>query len=166
MSDTTLYIIIGAVAFVVLFLVIGANGAKKKKEEEEKKRLAEIEEAKQKEEQIKRFEKYKSETTNYDQAIAEFKTMNSSHIKKIIDQHERRLSLIEKYGKEEAEKIFNHQYWIGMTEEQVIDAKGQPTKIENEVLKTKTKKTLIYGTKSGGDVFVLVEGKVERFNDR
>ena len=54
--------------------------------------------------------------------------------------------------------MLNHEYWIGMTEEQLIDAKGQPDKIDLEQLKTKTKKIYIYGNKSSGDVFNFVDG--------
>lgn len=71
-----------------------------------------------------------------------------------------------KYSEREVQKIRNHEYWIGMTEEQLIDAKGQPDKIDLEQLKTKTKKIYIYGNKSSGDIFNFVDGVLERFKDR
>lgn len=75
-------------------------------------------------------------------------------------------ALIHKYGDEIGGRLVNHQYWIGMTEEQLLDCKGNPDKIEREVLKTKTKVIYIYGNKSSGDYFILVNGKVEKFVDR
>lgn len=57
-------------------------------------------------------------------------------------------------------------YFIGMTENMVLESMGEPTKIEDEVLKTKTKRTFIYGTKNGGDVLVFEQGKLVRFKDR
>lgn len=74
--------------------------------------------------------------------------------------------LLSKYNEDEVLKILKHQYWIGMTEEQLIDCKGEPTKIETEQLKTKTKRIFIYGNKSSGDVFNFVDGVLERFKDR
>lgn len=52
-----------------------------------------------------------------------------------------------------------------MTEEQLIDCKGEPTKIELDQLKTKTKRVFIYGNKISGDVFNFVDGVLERFKD-
>lgn len=74
--------------------------------------------------------------------------------------------MIDKYGPETGAKIVNDEYWIGMTEEQLIDAKGKPDVIEKEVLKTKTKTTFIYGSKAKGDVFVIENGEVVKFIDR
>ncbi len=74
--------------------------------------------------------------------------------------------LTKKYGDELGVKILNQEFFIGMTEEQLIDSKGEPTKIETEILKTKTKKIYIYGNKNSGDVFNFVDGKLERFKDR
>jgi hypothetical protein len=78
----------------------------------------------------------------------------------------RRFDLIDKYGEIEGQKIYNNEYFIGMTEEQLIDSKGNPTKIETEVFKKSTKKIYIYGNKSSGDVFNFIDGKLERFKDR
>lgn len=74
--------------------------------------------------------------------------------------------LLSKYPAEEALKLLKHEYWIGMTEEQLIDAKGKPDKLEVEQMKTKTKRIFIYGNKSSGDVFSFVNGTLERFKDR
>jgi hypothetical protein len=75
-------------------------------------------------------------------------------------------SMILKYGEDNGNRVINHQYWIGMTEEQLLDCKGEPTKIETQVLQTKTKQTYIYGNKNSGDYFVLENGKVVKFIDR
>ena len=84
---------------------------------------------------------------------------NAKNIKKRHDY------LRSKYSESEVQKMLNHEYWIGMTEEQLIDAKGKPEKIDLEQLKTKTKKIYIYGNKSSGDVFNFVDGLLERFKD-
>lgn len=75
-------------------------------------------------------------------------------------------SLISKYGNDIAQKLVNQEYWIGMTQQQLIDSKGEPDKIEKEVLKTKTKETFIYGNKSSGDYFVFENNIVTKFVDR
>ena len=84
-------------------------------------------------------------------------------MQKIKQRHD---YLRSKYSESEVQKMLNQEYWIGMTEEQLIDAKGQPDKIDLEQLKTKTKKIYIYGNKSSGDVFNFVDGLLERFKDR
>jgi hypothetical protein len=77
-----------------------------------------------------------------------------------------RQRLIDKYGIDIATMLLNHQYFIGMTEEQLVDSKGKPNKIETEVLKTKSKATYIYGNKSSGDYFVFENGKATKIVDR
>ncbi len=62
-------------------------------------------------------------------------------------------TLINKYGNEIGSKLINHEYWVGMTKEQLLDCKGEPTKVETQALKTKTKHIYIYGNKSSGDYF-------------
>jgi len=83
---------------------------------------------------------------------------------KYLKQHQ--AALLEKYGEDIGSRLVNHQYWVGMTEEQLLDCKGNPDKIEKQVLKTKTKLTYIYGNKSSGDYFVLENGEVVKFVDR
>ena len=56
--------------------------------------------------------------------------------------------------------------FVGMTEEMLVESVGNPTKIEEEVMKTKTKKTYIYGNKNSGDILVFEQGKLVRFKDR
>ena len=71
--------------------------------------------------------------------------------------------LVNKYGNDIGEKLYNKESWIGMTKEQVIDSYGTPTDIQIEVLKTKTKEILIYGNKSSGEVFTCEDGIVSKF---
>lgn len=88
------------------------------------------------------------------------------NIQNALKQELKKSNLIEKYGEDIGLKIFNHEYFVGMSKEQLIECKGKPNKIETEVLKTKTKEIYIYGNKSSGDIFNFVDGKLERFKDR
>jgi len=87
-----------------------------------------------------------------------------------LDKVEKDIIRVEKlvsvYGHELGVKLFRGETFLGMTKQQLLDSRGKPTKIETEVLKTKTKEIYIYGTKSGGDIFVFVDEKLERFKDR
>ena len=84
----------------------------------------------------------------------------------IVGIANKRTSWNEMFSSEEVEKMIAGNYWPGMTEEQLLLMRGEPDKIESEMLKTKVNKFYIYGTKSTGDVFVFNEGKLERFKDR
>ena len=74
--------------------------------------------------------------------------------------------IINKYGLEIGKKIINQDFWIGMTDHQLKDSKGEPDKIEREILKTKTKEIYIYGNKSSGDYFVIENNLVTKIVDR
>lgn len=78
------------------------------------------------------------------------------------------LFLKDKYDIQIAVKLINGEYWIGMTKDQVLDAKGRkPDNIEKEHLKTRTKEIWYYGQyKSSSDVFVFVDGITEKITDR
>lgn len=89
-----------------------------------------------------------------------------SNIESARAQIERSQFLVGKYGEEIARKLIDNDYFLGMTEDQLIDSRGKPSKIETEVMKTKTKVIYIYGNKSSGDVFNFVNGELERFTDR
>lgn len=79
----------------------------------------------------------------------------------------RRLALIREYGEEIGMKLFNQQFFIGMTKDQVEHSKGYPPdKKEREELKTKTKDTWIYGNKSSGDVFIFENDVLTKYKDR
>lgn len=104
---------------------------------------------------------------NYEQLILDLQAIKDINlIKHNINKIHKKLELSDKYGNEIADKLINNEYFIDMTIEMLIDIKGIPTKIEKEVLKTKTKEIYIYGNKSSGDVFIFVNGKLERFQDR
>ena len=83
-----------------------------------------------------------------------------------IASYSRKKILVGKYGELDGTRISNGQYWLGMSEEQLIDSIGKPTLIEREVLKTKEKIIYIYGKKTTGDVFTFVNGKLEALKDR
>jgi 3'-phosphoadenosine 5'-phosphosulfate sulfotransferase len=90
--------------------------------------------------------------------------------KKIVNQTYDQLKIYGKYinkiSDEEIQKIISKEFFLGMTEEMLIDSIGKPTKIEKDVQKTKTKLMYIYGTKSGGDVFVFHDGILNSYKDR
>jgi hypothetical protein len=90
----------------------------------------------------------------------------NKEIENIVSVRERLKYLINKYGYDVAEKLVKHEYFIGMTEEQLIDCKGKPNKIDTETLKTKTKATYIYGNKASGDYFVFENGIAIKIVDR
>lgn len=75
-------------------------------------------------------------------------------------------TMIAKYGEDKGYKIYNKQFYLGMSKEELKDSTGEPTKIEIEVLKTKTKEVWIYGNKSSGDVFVFENEILTKFTDR
>jgi hypothetical protein len=85
---------------------------------------------------------------------------------RLIEKANRRVEWRKRYSSEDVENMISGNYWQGMSEEQLIFMRGQPEKIESELLKTKVNKYYIYGSKSSGDVFVFNEGKLERFKDR
>lgn len=96
----------------------------------------------------------------YDKQKFENYISQAINIKKHID------AIINKYGEETGWKLLNQEYWVGMSKEQLVDANGEPTQTEIEVLKTKTKETLIYGNKSSGDYFVFENGIATKIVDR
>jgi len=83
-----------------------------------------------------------------------------------VSKHLRKKDLIKKYGEIDALKIIDGKYWLGMTEQQLIDSIGQPTLIQKEILKTKEKVIYIYGKKTTGDVFTFVNGSLDALKDR
>ncbi len=107
---------------------------------------------------------------HYKELNSNYNTFTSSDLRSTFetaqDQKKRTDYLSSKYPEDEVIKIIKQEYWIGMTEEQLIESKGKPDKIDHEQLKTKTKKVYIYGNKSSGDVFNFVDGLLERFKDR
>jgi hypothetical protein len=115
---------------------------------------------------IDSLEDVRDNIENYDELVSKLSNQDLYDVKKSIAKVRHQVLLMKKYGLEIGSKLINHQYFLGMTIEQLVDCKGNPTKIEQEVLKTKTKTIYIYGNKSSGDVFVFVDGELERFKDR
>lgn len=165
-DGTNLLWIIGgsALGLIILALYWGAQSAKKKRLEEE----AQV--AKMKNDLDTALKNKEIYEEHYKELNAFINFSNRDRFHKSFDNAKtikrRHDYLRSKYSESEVQKMLNHEYWIGMTEEQLIDAKGQPDKIDLEQLKTKTKKIYIYGNKSSGDVFNFVDGLLERFKDR
>ena len=85
---------------------------------------------------------------------------------KVKENFKRFTTLFNKYGSEIGPKLYKGEVWLGMTEEELKDAKGEPTKVEVEQLVTKTKKIFIYGNKSSGDIFTFENGTMTKLLDR
>jgi len=115
---------------------------------------------------IDRLKPFEHEVDNYNDILKELDSMNSNEMEYIVNDLIRQIHLIRKYGGELAQKIIKKEYFLGMTPEHLVDSRGEPTKIETEVLKTKTKLIYIYGNKSSGDIFTFVNDELERFLDR
>lgn len=188
----TLAIFIGII--FVIILIVGFNDRQKQKKREEiKKDIIKnalhkmIEENAAKEIELQKLEEQKQSISNNIDFAFSFKEISEVHriflhnklnsewwpqydFDKMIQKcksllnHEN--SLIDKYGKDTAQKLINQEYWIGMTDQQLIDSKGEPDKIEKEILKTKTKEIYIYGNKSSGDYFVIENNLVIKIVDR
>ena len=57
--------------------------------------------------------------------------------------------------------------WLGMSKENLIDMKGQPTQIERDENSRTITDVLIYGTsKRSGDVFTFKNDILREFKDR
>ncbi len=169
--DTTVLIALIVITIIAsLFIIIGVYiyNYKQNKRRIEIDRLNKEEKEKQKRKIYEILSKFtmddsdlifmESHITHELYSVNEYNKMAESLLKKYF--------LIEKYGVDLGVSLFQEKYFIGMTEEQLIDSKGNPTKIETEKLKTKTKNIFIYGNKNSGDVFNFVDGKLERFKDR
>jgi hypothetical protein len=95
---------------------------------------------------------------------------NLAYVKDVAKRINRLLTFTLKYqnvlSETDLEKLIDGEYFVGMTEEMVLESFGEPDKIEIEELKTKTKKIFIYGNKTSGDVLVFENGKLARFKDR
>jgi hypothetical protein len=83
-----------------------------------------------------------------------------------IQSYKREKYIRDKYNDDTADKILNQVCWIGMSEEQLVDTRGIPTKIEKEELKTKTKITYVYGKKYSGDSFIVEDKQVVKILDK
>jgi outer membrane protein assembly factor BamE (lipoprotein component of BamABCDE complex) len=83
---------------------------------------------------------------------------------KMVSAFSRRRRISGKYAKADvAWKILNKQLWVGQTAEQVIDALGRPSDIDQKLSKTKAKQTWRYdrqGKNRFGLKVVLEDGLV------
>ena len=137
---------------LILIIIISGNNKQKKRQNEVKSAIMKVESAFElgeitqthKDILLKKIKEDWQWLFDIDKKIQSFKLLKV-----------RQTVLIQKYGYEIGGQLLNHQYWVGMSEQMLLDCKGNPDKIEREVLKTKTKTTYIYGNKSSGDYFVL-----------
>lgn len=115
---------------------------------------------------IEEFDSIDEEIASRDKIREQLLGLKNNEIKAALSNVKRQLELIQKYGQEDGLRIFKKEVWIGMSEDQLLDSRGMPTKVEIEELKTKAKRVLIYGNKNSGDIFTFVNGELERFKDR
>lgn len=164
-TNRNMQIVLCSIGGLIVILIISSSLKKRRKRKEE---LAEKQFIKERMD----FAYGKDEIleNHYKELQAKFDSLDSSRLKKLfelaVNKKKKLNELSERYGTETAIRILNNQYWVGMTEEQLREAKGEPDRIEVEVMKTKTKRIYIYGNKSSGDVFNFVNGSLERFKDR
>jgi hypothetical protein len=89
------------------------------------------------------------------------------YLSKYVEFKKKKEGLIQKYDLETAQRILICDYWLGMTEEQLIESKGSPDKIEKQVTSIQTTRvTYIYGNKTSGEYFVLENGILTKFVTR
>ena len=70
---------------------------------------------------------------------------------------------MQKYGDEHiVSKILKHQFWEGQTQEQLVDALGNPTEIDRKNLKSKSREIWKYGRtgKNRFNLRITVENKI------
>ncbi|MCA9405350.1 MAG: DUF2845 domain-containing protein [Candidatus Omnitrophica bacterium] len=61
------------------------------------------------------------------------------------EKKSRRKMLLNKYQDNQlVEKIMTRSFWVGQTEEQLMDSLGKPSAIDNKLLKTKKKEVWKY----------------------
>lgn len=140
------------IAIVIVFSIIGSINKSRKNKRLLKEALKKIEDAFNKQEIAEQHKDYLIKKVNSNN-LAYFRVDDEIQSMKELILKDKMLR--NKYGNDIASKLLNHEYWVGMTKEQLLDCKGKPTKIETAALKTKTKETFIYGNKSSGDYFVL-----------
>ena len=167
-SPTMMLVLLGVVifSFVGYFLL-------KYKEEQELKDMEERERI-EKERIIKLMDNAITESGLYINDWESLKTkcyhQDLEFVKNVGKRINRVLTFTLKYSSSLNESdlsiLIDGGYFIGMTENMVLESMGEPTKIEDEFLKTKTKRTFIYGAKNSGDVLVFEQGKLVRFKDR
>jgi len=82
-------------------------------------------------------------------------------VNEIKQKEEYNLSLYQKYGIENASRIINHEIWMGMTKEMVIESIGKPNKINRTVGSWGVHEQLVYDY-----MYIYIENdKVTSFQD-
>ena len=81
-------------------------------------------------------------------------------------EQKRRNIIIAKYDGPTAQKLLARHVELGMSREQVIDALGETSKTERTLVKGGERETLIYGSKTSGSYFHIVDGIVTKAVNR
>jgi hypothetical protein len=104
-------------------------------------------------------------TTDFSGDIENYQLRNTLNSMKAKLNTVTRLS--KKYEGELLDKMIDGIPWLGMTKDNLIDMKGQPTQIERDENSRTITDVLIYGTsKKSGDVFTFKNGFLTEFKDR
>jgi hypothetical protein len=104
-------------------------------------------------------------TTDFSGDIENYQLRNTLNSMKAKLNTVTRLS--KKYEGELLDKMIDGIPWLGMTKDNLIDMKGQPTQIERDENSRTITDVLIYGTsKRSGDVFTFKNGFLTEFKDR
>lgn len=79
-------------------------------------------------------------------------------------------ALRKKYGDEDiVRKVLNNEYWLGASEDMLLDSLGSPDDKDSEVMKTKTKETWKYGKKQANQYrlrIYLDNGRVTKWEHK
>lgn len=88
-------------------------------------------------------------------------------LNKITEKFNTIMRLRKKYQGEMLDKMVDGDIWLGMTKENLIDIKGQPSQIEKSENSKTITEVLIYGnSKRSGDVFTFKNDNLSEFKDR
>ena len=93
----------------------------------------------------------------------DFISQTGAQINRMIDMYSKYKNVI---SDDLIDEIISRRTFLGMTEIMLRDVKGAPNKIDEQILKTKTKRIYIYGNKLSGDVFTFENGSLTKIVDR
>ena len=102
---------------------------------------------------------YKNRIQDWEIVIKDLKLLNNVHIRKNVNIILKRFKLIDKYGEDIGNKLASYNFFVGMTEQMLIETKGEPLKIERFGV-LDSKKVLTYIKNTSEDSFTFVEGKL------
>ncbi|QIL78136.1 outer membrane protein assembly factor BamE [Hymenobacter sp. HDW8] len=77
-------------------------------------------------------------------------------------ERKRKENIRSKYEEAVSDKLIDRKIETGMTREQVLDSFGEPTKTERVLTKAGERETLIYGSKSAGSYFHIMDGVITK----